>query len=96
MDLIHPCKSDLGPGNFLPERDGVPAACAGLAASWGTFLPVSHSVCAPLFCLSVCAMWYPANLTTASLPIEDGALRSAAQEGFMQASGAMAADHALP
>ena len=72
MDLIHPHKSDLGPGNFLPKRDGVPAACAGLAASRGTSLPVSHSVRAPLFCLSVCAMWCPANLTTASLPIEDG------------------------
>lgn len=96
MDLIHPHKSHLGPGNFLPETDGVLAACVGLAAPWGTSPPVSHSVCAPLFCLRLCAMWDPANLTTASLPIELGALRSAAQEVFMQASGAMAADHALP
>ena len=43
----------------------------------------------------MCAIWYLANLTTTSIPVEDGALHTAGQEGFVQASGAVPAAAAL-
>ena len=42
------------------------------------------SVCSLVLLKRVCHV-VPANLTTMSIPVEDGALHSVAQEGFVQA-----------